>query len=120
MPPQTETPLSHKKRAGVTGPFQFRDQPLVTIGAGALPLPTKQPAKLKEATTNASAKAVFFIRFPHSDCDKTLRWLKASLCRLEPIGLLELVVDAENDSLDMRLVARIAAQDEVVRRRPVA
>ena len=76
------------------------NQPLVTIGAGALPLPTKQPAKLKEATTNASAKAVFFIRFPPS--------------------LSELVVDAENERLDMRLVARISARYQSVGRRPVA
>jgi hypothetical protein len=36
---------------------------LVTTGGGALPLPlpTKHPAKLNEATTSAHAKASFFI-----------------------------------------------------------
>lgn len=38
--------------------------PLVTIGAGALPLPTKQPPKLSAVTTKASANATFFIDFP--------------------------------------------------------
>jgi len=38
--------------------------PLVTIGAGALPLPTKQPPKLSAVTTNASASAAFFIESP--------------------------------------------------------
>ena len=35
--------------------------PLVTTGGGALPLPTKQPPKLRPATTNANASAIFFI-----------------------------------------------------------
>ena len=61
---------SQAERAGIAGPLiksafgNNPNQPLVTIGAGALPLPTKQPAKLKEATTNASAKAVFFMTSP--------------------------------------------------------
>jgi hypothetical protein len=33
---------------------------VTTGGGGALPLPTKQPAKLSEATTNATATASFF------------------------------------------------------------
>jgi hypothetical protein len=41
--------------------------PLVTTGAGALPLPTKQPPKLSAVTTNASASATFFIEFPFSN-----------------------------------------------------
>jgi len=41
--------------------FSTTRHPLVTTGGGALPLPTKQPAKLSEATTRASAKATFFI-----------------------------------------------------------
>jgi hypothetical protein len=35
-------------------------QPLVTMGGGILPLPTKQPARLSEPTTNATASASFF------------------------------------------------------------
>src|SRR6188768_3087778 len=38
--------------------------PLVTIGAGALPLPTKQPPKLSAVTTSASASATFLIGSP--------------------------------------------------------
>jgi len=38
--------------------------PLVTIGVGALPLPTKQPPRLSAVTTNASANATFFIESP--------------------------------------------------------
>ena len=38
--------------------------PLVTIGVGALPLPTKQPPRLSAVTTNASANATFFIEPP--------------------------------------------------------
>jgi len=33
----------------------------VTIGAGALPFPTKHPPKLRDATTNATARASFLI-----------------------------------------------------------
>jgi hypothetical protein len=33
------------------------------MGAGALPLPTKQPPKLNPATTNASASATFFMEY---------------------------------------------------------
>jgi hypothetical protein len=33
-------------------------------GAGALPLPTKQPPRLKPATTKANASATFFILAP--------------------------------------------------------
>jgi hypothetical protein len=62
---QTSAP-SPGEGASVIQPFDICDQPLVTIGAGALPLPTKHPAKLKEATTNASAKTVFFMRFPQA------------------------------------------------------
>ena len=43
---------------------QHADQPLVTIGAGALPLPTKQPPRLKPATTKANASANFFMGHP--------------------------------------------------------
>ena len=38
--------------------------PLVITGAGALPLPTKQPPKLNAVTTNASASATFFMDPP--------------------------------------------------------
>jgi hypothetical protein len=43
-------------------------QPFVAIGAGggALPLPTKHPAKLSETTTSANATANFFILPPRS------------------------------------------------------
>jgi hypothetical protein len=45
----------------LTVPWELADyQPLVTTGGGALPLPTKQPAKLSEPTTNATASASFF------------------------------------------------------------
>jgi hypothetical protein len=47
---------------GLTG--QAENQPFVTTGAGALPLPTKQPPKLKPATTSANASATFFIPAP--------------------------------------------------------
>ena len=33
----------------------------MTIGAGALPFPTKHPPKLRDATTNATARASFLI-----------------------------------------------------------
>src|SRR5262249_18868706 len=41
-------------------------QPFVMTGGGggALPLPTKQPAKLNDATTKASANATFFTASP--------------------------------------------------------
>jgi hypothetical protein len=41
-------------------------QPFVTTGGGggALPLPTKQPAKLNDATTKANANATFFTGNP--------------------------------------------------------
>ena len=57
----------------VTGPLRssrtngarrLKSYPLVTIGAGALPLPTKQPPKLSAVTTKASASATFFIESP--------------------------------------------------------
>jgi hypothetical protein len=38
---------------------------LVTIGAGALPLPTKQPPRLKPATTKTNASATFFMTSPN-------------------------------------------------------
>ena len=42
-------------------------QPFVTTGGGgALPLPTKQPVKLNEATTKANASATFFTESPHN------------------------------------------------------
>ena len=44
-----------------------RTQPFVMTGAGALPLPTKQPPKLKAATTSANASATFFILSPLSE-----------------------------------------------------
>jgi hypothetical protein len=43
------------------GALSLKFYPLVTTGAGALPLPTKQPPKLSAVTTNASASATFFI-----------------------------------------------------------
>ena len=49
------------------GARRLKSYPLVIIGAGALPLPTKQPPKLSAATTNASASATFFIESPFSN-----------------------------------------------------
>jgi hypothetical protein len=52
------------------------DYPLVTTGAGALPLPTKHPPKLKPATTKTNASATFFITFP------LFMDIKESICAL--------------------------------------
>ena len=46
------------------GARSVKPYPLVIIGAGALPLPTKQPPKLSAVTTKASASATFFIESP--------------------------------------------------------
>src|SRR6187399_1005087 len=46
------------------GARRLKPYPLVIIGAGALPLPTKQPPKLSAVTTKASARATFFIESP--------------------------------------------------------
>jgi len=52
-----------------TFPNPVLRQPFVTTGGGgALPLPTKQPAKLNEATTKANASATFFTEAPYHGC----------------------------------------------------
>ncbi len=46
------------------GAPSLKSYPLVITGAGALPLPTKQPPRLSAVTTSASASATFFISIP--------------------------------------------------------
>jgi len=66
------TPRTTARKEGPTSRtflYPAQRQPFVTTGGGgALPLPTKQPVKLNEATTKANASATFFTEAPYHGC----------------------------------------------------